>query len=160
MIMKQFFSFSGKLITAHVVTYWVIGGLAYYWITWQFYTGDNPVFSNFMVTQAEPVLWNKVMIWIFPGQILRGLIMAIALYPFFDVLCSWPFRKRWLVLTGIYLVLGFWASSVAAPGTIDGMIYMRPEINARAHLLVQPEIIVQGLFMMAWIAKWMKPKSI
>jgi len=47
-----------------------------------------------------------------------------------------------------------------APGTIDGMIYMRPEITIMTHLKVQPEIIIQGLLMSAWISKWMKPKNI
>ena len=37
------------------------------------------------------------------------------------------------------------ASAVAAPGTIDGLIYLRPEITPYAHLMVQPEIVVQGL---------------
>ena len=45
--------------------------------------------------------------------------------------------------------------TVAAPGTIDGMIYMRPEITLYAHLLVQPEIVVQGLALCAWVAWWM-----
>jgi hypothetical protein len=158
--MKRFLTFSGKVIVAHIITYWVIGGLAYPLLTSRFYTGNNPVFSSFMITQSDTVLWQKVLIWMFPGQILRGFLMALALFPFFDILCSWGYRKRWLVLTGIYLIFGFWASAVAAPGTIDGMIYMRPEINAKAHLFVQPEIILQGILMMAWISKWMKPKSL
>jgi hypothetical protein len=39
--------------------------------------------------------------------------------------------------------------------TIDGLIYLRPEITPFAHLLVQPEIIVQGLILGAWVAWWM-----
>jgi len=52
-------------------------------------------------------------------------------------------------------VLGYWASAVAAPGTIDGLIYLRPEITPYAHLMVQPEIVVQGLILGAWVARWM-----
>jgi hypothetical protein len=158
-MMKNFLNFSGKLIVVHVVTYYTIGALAYRLITWRFYTGLKSVFSSFMVMQTDPVLWPKVMIWILPGQILRGLLMAVALYPFFDILCKWKYLKRWIVIAGIYIIFGFWASCVAAPGTIDGMIYMRPEITSEVHLLVQPEIILQGLLLSAWIAKWMKPKG-
>jgi hypothetical protein len=58
----------------------------------------------------------------------------------------------------LYLVLGFWASAVAAPGTIDGLIYLRPEITPYAHLMVQPEIVVQGLILGAGVARWMDGK--
>ena len=65
-----------------------------------------------------------------------------------------------MTIASIYIIIGFWASAVAAPGTIDGMIYMRPEITIMTHLKVQPEIMIQGLLMSGWIAKWMKPKNI
>jgi len=42
-----------------------------------------------------------------------------------------------LVDSGLYLVLGYWARRSAAPGTIDGLIYLRPEITPYAHLMVQ-----------------------
>ena len=77
------------------------------------------------------------------------------LYPFFDTLNAWGWGKRFLSISGLYLVLGYWASAVAAPGTIDGLIYLRPEITPYVHLMVQPEIVVQGLILGAWVARWM-----
>ena len=56
------------------------------------------------------------------------------------------------------MVLGYWASAAAAPGTIDGLIYLRPEITPYAHLMVQPEIVVQALILGAWVALWMVPR--
>jgi len=67
------------------------------------------------------------------------------LYPLFDTLKSWRFRKRFLVIASLYVVLGFWAATVAAPGTIEGMVYLRPFVTPYVHLAVQPEIIGQGL---------------
>src|SRR5438046_6809172 len=90
-----------------------------------------------------------------PGQSLRGVLMAAALYPFFDTLKGWCWGKRFLSISGLYLLLGYWASAVAAPGTIDGLIYLRPEITPYAHLMVQPEIIIQGLALGAWMGWWM-----
>jgi hypothetical protein len=49
------------------------------------------------------------------------------------------------LIASLYLVLGFWAATVAAPGTIECMVYMRPFITPYGHLAVQPEIIGQGL---------------
>jgi hypothetical protein len=149
-----------KFATVHTITYWIIGMIAYPLLTKDFYIGENAVFSSFMVTQEDGELFYKVVAWILPGQILRGILIGLAFYPFYSVLNSWTYQKRFFTIAFIYIVIGFWASAVAAPGTIDGMIYMRPEITIITHLKVQPEIIIQGLLMSAWISKWMKPKNI
>lgn len=158
MNLKQFLVYVGKVIVAHVVTYLILGAITYQ-ITKQFYEGANPIFSTFMRTQAEPDLWRHVITWFIPGQILRGLLIAAVLYPFFNTLKEWDFWKRFFSIAGLYIVLGYWASTVAAPGTIDGMIYTRPDITLYANLLVQPEIVVQGLALSAWVAWWMAPNE-
>ena len=158
MNLNRFLTFAGKVTVAHVVTYFIIGAVAYQISTKQFYEGANPIFAAFMRSQAEPGLWRHVMTWFIPAQILRGVLIAAVLYPLFNTFNSWSFGKRFLSIAGLYLVLGFWAATVAAPGTIDGMVYMRPEITAYAHLMVQWEIIIQGLALAAWVAWWMRPK--
>jgi hypothetical protein len=155
---RRFLSFATKVTVAHVVSYLVIGAAAYQLLTKSFYEGNNPVFSTFMRSPAEPELWKHVMTWFIPGQVLRGVLMAAAHYPFVDTLKGWGRGKRFLSISGLYLVLGYWASAVAAPGTIDGLIYLRPEITPYAHLMVQPEIVVQGLILGAWVARWMAPQ--
>ena len=134
--------------------------IAYPLLTKDFYIGENAVFSSFMVTQEDGELWNNVLVWILPGQLLRGILIGLAFYPFYSVLNSWTYQKRFLTIFSIYTIIGFWASTVAAPGTIDGMIYMRPEITLMTHFKVQPEILIQGLLLSAWISKLMKPKKI
>jgi hypothetical protein len=152
---RRFFSFAAKVTVAHVVSYFVVGAAAYQLFTKSFYEGSHPLFSTFMRTPAEPELWKHVMTWFIPGQVLRGVLIAAVLYPFFDTLKAWGWGKRFLSISGLYLVLGYWASAVAAPGTIDGLIYLRPEITPYAHLMVQPEIVVQALILGAWVARWM-----
>lgn len=159
MNLRRLSVFIGKVIVVHLVTYFIVGAVAYPLFTQQFYEGANPIFATFMRTPAEPKLWSHVMTWFVPGQILRGLLIGAVLYPLFETLKAWNFWRRFLSIAGLYLVLGFWASTVAAPGTIDGMIYMRPEITSYAHLMVQPEIIVQGLALGALLAWWMVRKS-
>ena len=155
---SRFLTFAAKVTVAHVVSYFVVGAIAYPLLTKTFYEGNDPVFSTFMRTPAQPELWKHVMTWFLPGQVLRGLLIAAVLYPFSDALKAWRWCKRFLSISGLYLVLGFWASAVAAPGTIDGLIYLRPEITPSVHLMVQPEIIMQGLILGAWLALWMAPK--
>ncbi len=153
---REYGAFAGKVIVAHVVTYFVVGALAYEFLTKEFYVGANPTFAKFFRTQADPELWNHVMAWFIPAQFLRGLLIATALYPFCDTLKAWGYWKRFLSIAALYIVLGFWAATVAAPGTIEGIVYLRPEITAYAHIKVQPEIVAQGLALGAWVAWWMK----
>lgn len=155
MNLRRFVSFAGKVVVAHVVTYFVVGAIAYQVVTKEFYMGASPIFATFMRTEAEPEIWRHVMVWFMPAQVLRGLLIAAVLYPFFDTLRKWVFWKRFLSVASLYLVIGFWATAVAAPGTIEGMVYMRPEITAYAHIKVQMEIVIQGLALGAWIAWWM-----
>lgn len=155
MDIKRFLGFAAKVTIAHVVSYFVVGAAAYQLLTKQFYEGEAAVFATFMRSPAEPELWRHAMTWFLPAQVLRGVLIAAVLYPFFDTLRAWGWARRWLAISGMYLVLGFWAAAVAAPGTIDGLVYLRPEITPHAHLLVQPEIVAQGLLLGAWVARWM-----
>jgi hypothetical protein len=156
---RLFVTFAGKLTAAHVITYLIAGAIAYPLLTKQFYVGPQPIFKVFMRTEAEPELWGHVATWFLPAEFLRGLLMAGALFPFFDTLMTWSFGKRFLSISGLYLGLGFWAATVAAPGTIEGMVYLRPMFTTWVHLRVQPEIIFQGLALGAMVALWMGPPS-
>ncbi len=155
----RFVNFALKLVVSHTVTYFVVGAVAYQLLTKPLYIGEQAVMATFMRTEAEPELWRHVMVWFLPAQILRGLLMALVLYPLLDTLIGWNWTKRFLVIAGIYLVFGFWASTVAAPGTIEGLVYLRPEFTPSVHLTMQPEIIAQGLLMSAWLAYWILPRS-
>jgi len=143
--MMRFPVFAIKVVAFHVTTYFLAGAVAYPLLTKQFYVGPHPVFAVFMRTEAEPALFHHSVRWFLPGEFLRGLLIAAVLFPLFDTLKSWRFGKRFLVIAGLYIVLGFWAATVAAPGTIEGMVYLRPFITPYVHLAVQPEVIGQGL---------------
>jgi hypothetical protein len=154
---RHFFTFAGKVTAAHIITYFIAGAIAYPLLTQGFYVGPNPIFRVFMRTEAEPELWRHAVTWFLPAQFLRGILIAAALYPFFDTLLRWPFSKRFLSISALYVVLGFWAATVAAPGTIEGMVYLRPFFTPLVHLKVQPEIVGQGLALGAMVALWMGP---
>jgi len=154
---RHFLTFASKVTAAHIITYLVAGTIAYPLFTKEFYVGSNPIFKLFMRTEVEPELWRHVATWFLPAQFLEGFLIAAALYPFFDTLMLKSFSKRFLSISGLYIVLGFWAATVAAPGTIEGMVYLRPIFSPLVHLKVQPEILVQGLALGALVALWMGP---
>lgn len=150
----RFLKFAGKVTLAHVVTYFVMGAAAYHLLTKQLYIGDQAPLETFMRTEADPILWKHVVTWFVPGQILRGILMAAVLFPFLDTFLKWNFPKRFLSIAGIYLVFAFWGAAGAVVGNIEGLIYLRPEFTLQMHLRVQPEILLQGLALGAWIAWW------
>lgn len=156
MPLKRFTVFAAKVSAAQVVTYFVAGAIFYQLLTKDYYTGPNPIFAAFMRTEAEPELWAHVMRWFLPAQILRGILMAAVLYPLFDTLKTWSFRKRFLWIASLYLVFSLWAAAGAAPGGIEGMVYLRPPLTGLIHLKVQPEIIFQGLGLAALVARAMR----
>jgi len=156
MQLKRFTVFTAKVTAAQVATYFIAGAIFYQLLTKDYYIGPNPIFAAFMRTEAEPELWAHVMRWFLPAQILRGILMAAVLYPLFDTLKAWPFGKRFLWIAGLYLVFACWASAGPVPGSIEGMVYLRPPLTGLVHLKVQPEIIFQGLGLAALVARAMR----
>jgi hypothetical protein len=149
---QRFLSFVARVIAAHVTTYFLAGAVFYPLLTKPYYEGPHPIFAVFLRTEADVGLFAHVVNWFLPAEILRGILIAAVLYPLYDILKAWPFLKRFLYVASLYLVLGFWAATVAAPGTLEGMVYMRPFITPEVHLRVQPEIILQGLALALFIA--------
>jgi hypothetical protein len=155
---RRVLAFAAKSSVVHAATYFLVGAMAYQLLTKHFYEGPDPLFARFMRTPAEPDAWAHVMRWFLPAQLLRGALMGLALAPFLETLAARPWRRRALALAGVYLVFGFWGTAVAAPGTIEGLVYLRPEFDARVHLLVQPEILAQALLWAAALAAWTRPR--
>ena len=109
---------------------------------------------------SDPELWSHVLRWMLPAHILRGILLAGALYPFLSVLQSWSFTKRFLSLAALYLVIGQWTSPVAGASTIEGWVILRPEFTTPSIVLsVIPDGLIQGLGFGAWLARWLAPKS-
>ena len=63
------------------------------------------------------------------GQLLRGVLIGLALSPFLPVLRRWSVSKRTTAFTGLYLVIGFWAAALAASGNIERLVYLRPAFS-------------------------------
>ena len=137
---------------AHALTYFVVGALAFATLTHVLYEGADPLFVSYLRTPGESQLWQHVTAWFLPAQLLRGVLIGLALSPFLPLMRRWSVRQRPVAVAGLYLVIGFWAAAVAAPGNIEGLVYLRPEFSLDVHLLVQPEIVVQGVAMSFLVA--------
>ncbi|MHC4349196.1 MAG: hypothetical protein ACYS15_11775, partial [Planctomycetota bacterium] len=114
------------------------------------------VLAKLFRTQAEPELWNAVYVWIVPVQVVRALLIALVLYPFYDTLNGWGYWKRFISIAGLLVLLGHLAGS---SGIVEGLYMLRPEFVTPEILFRSlPEPIVQGVLIAAWLAKWMAVK--
>ncbi len=158
--MKQFTWFAVRVTVVQAVTYIVAGIIAYPLFTRQFFEGASPLLAPLMRLPSEPEQWSHVIRWMLPAQILRGVLMAGALYSFLSALQSWSYTKRFLGLASLYIVIGQWSSPVAGASTIEGWVILRPEFTTpQVVLSVIPEGLIQGLGFGAWLARWLAPKS-
>ena len=149
---RRFAWFVLLVAIAHAFTYFLVGALAFAMLTHGLYEGADPLFGSYLRTPGEIQLWQHVTTWFLPAQLLRGVLIGLALSPFLPVLRRWSVRQRTVAIAGLYLVIGFWAAAVAAPGNVEGLVYLRPEFTLDVVLLVQPEIIVQGAAMSLLVA--------
>lgn len=91
---------------------------------------------------------NEFALWVIPSQILRGFILAVALYPFLSRILemkSWG----WLAVSSLYLLIGTVAGS---GGVIEHIVYTTTPIFFT--LATLPEITVQGLMFGYLLVFW------
>ena len=136
--------FLARVTASHVVTYFVAGILAYSLLD----------YATLFQSEGFSCLMRPLDTWwIAAGpalQIIRGLIFALALYPFRSVFLAE--HRGWLKLWGLLLGLAIFSTAGAAPGSVDGMIYTKIPISSQVRGL--PEILLQTLAFSAALTAW------
>lgn len=84
-----------------------------------------------------------------PAQILRGALLALAVYPCRGALCGK--RLSWLKLFWLLFVLTGIGAVVTGPGSIEGLLYTKFPFNP---LIGLPEIACQMLAFSWLFSKW------
>jgi len=153
MTKTNYLNFILSTMLVHVVTYVVVGSLAYYFIYEDAVSAGG--FDQFIRNPSNPEEFLHVETWLFPAQILRGLLFGLALSPFLATLKTWTLAKRFLVLLGLLLVFSVWSVTMPVPGSIEGWLYLKPDISPQLDtpLLGYIEVPVQlALFslLIAW----------
>jgi len=113
----DFGRFLGRITACHVTTYFVAGLFASTLMDYKtLFQSDN--LACYMLPTSSP--------WVAAGpalQIIRGLIFALALYPFRRVFLGGP--RGALKLFSLLLGLAILSTAGPAPGSIEGMIYTK-----------------------------------
>lgn len=128
------------VIVSHVATYSIAGILAYLALDYRTFL-QTGVLSHYMRPLDSP--------WVAAGpglQVIRGAILALALYPFRRVFLLEP--RGWLKLWGLFAGLGILSTCGPTPGSIEGLIYTRLAVLDHLHGL--PEVLLQTLAF-AWL---------
>ena len=84
------------VVVAHTTTYFAVGALAFATLTHGLYEGADPLFGAYLRTPGETGLWQHVTTWFLPAQLLRGLLIGLALSPFLTTLRRWSIGRRTL----------------------------------------------------------------
>jgi hypothetical protein len=139
-------------VGAHLAAYLVAGMIAIQFFYPGFWDGPTPLFQPFLRTMNEPELWSHAVLWQFPGQIARALLMALVLLPIAAKLQELTFGRRFLFLGGLLFFYTHLLAAAPSPANIEGFIYMRPEFVRAAFWRCQPEMVLYALlagFLMA-----------
>jgi len=146
----SFYPFALRFIAVHFVTY-VVCGITFMYISSYFdYFAADPLMKQVM--RPEDDLRVSLAI---PGQIIRGLILAFAIYPFRSTILEKPFG--WLKLFFLMFILTGWGSVSPGPGTIEGFFYTYYDFSNP--LIGMPEIIVQMLGFSWLFCYWQRKKQ-
>ena len=137
---KEFGFFSSRTIIVHIVTYLIAGVVAYF-IQWGGVYG-GPAMQTYMKPPSEYAPW------VIPSQILRGFILAVALYPFIDRILELK-RWGWLSVSSLYLLIGTIAGS---DGVIERIVFTTTPVFFT--LATLPEIVAQGLMFGFLLVIW------
>lgn len=102
--MRDALLFVAKVTVAHVISYLVVGALAYEWLTKPFYEGSGALFTSFMRSPADPEDLSHITLWLLPAQLARGTLFGAALLPLRAFLLGRPRPDRFLALAGLCVV--------------------------------------------------------
>ncbi|MBI5029782.1 MAG: hypothetical protein HZB51_04590 [Chloroflexi bacterium] len=147
------------VILSHTFSYLLVGAIAYQLFYKPFWEGPSPLYAPFLRTMATPALWEQAMAWQIPGQLLRGLLMALVFIPILPAMKEISFARRYTFVAGLFFVFAHLAASAPSPANIEGALYLRPEFVAQGFLPSQPEMIAHSLLTGFLIAKFLVKPS-
>lgn len=133
------------IIIAHTVAYLISGGIAYQFITKEFWEGEDPLLAAYLRTPGNAELWRYAMIWQIPGQLIRALLIGLVLLPLHSFLKEWSAMKTFLFFSSLLFVLTHLASAAPSPANIEGLVYVKPEFVNLGFFKMQPEMIVYSI---------------
>lgn len=134
-----------QFIFSHLSAYILVSIPYFQLIMKDYYEGENAVFPLFLITANDGAAWSRAMTWLFPTLIIQAILMVSFLLVIWDWFRAQTFDKQMFVLVWMRTVLGGIASISPAVGSLEGMVFLIPEVSISIHLYVIFEIFLQSL---------------
>ncbi len=142
--------FTLRFLTVHVITYTAFGIFFMVICGYFEYFASDPLFQEIM--KESDALSVRLAI---PAQMFRGALLALAIYPFREIVVGRRFG--WLKLFFLLFILTSVGSVITGPGSIEGFLYTRFSFNP---LIGYPEISLQ-MFAFSWLfCRWQTSKVV
>jgi hypothetical protein len=136
-MIKSFVKFSLIVIIAHILTYYFAGIIAQLALGAAEFYPPSPNAISYLKDPHDLGL----QLWILPAQALRGLLFAVALFPFRKQILELGTLYGGLAVAGIIFIVGFVAAS---GGLIEHLVYFN-EYPIKFALITFVEVLIQAL---------------
>ncbi len=142
MSLKSFSHFAIRVVILHAVTFIAAGWIALA-LQWEgTYGGES---AQFFFRDPNSAF---VQTWLIPAEVLRGILLAVALYPFLGRIVEMK-RWGWLAVAVNYLLIG-----EIGVGTIELAVYSN--LPASFLLASVPEAALDALLFGYLLALWQR----
>ncbi len=145
---KTFLKFALIVMVTTIVTYFLAGLVARFVLGGEAYYPPSPIAISYLRDPSAPGM--ALIVW--PAQLLRGLLFAIALFPLRKAFLAMGAWKGGLVFGGIIFIVGYIASS---GGMIEHFVWFN-EYPVGFAVITLVEILIQTALMGPWTVAWMK----
>ena len=140
----QYLIFSLWFTLIHALAYTLAGMLALR-ISKDIYEGKSRMMDYLRDTSIEKES-KHVQKWFIPGQIVRGILLSIILYPILVPLGELSFGVRFLFFTGLMFIYTHLACAAPCPDNIEGLIYLKERyINRTLFFKFHFEMIIYSV---------------
>ncbi|MEM5948898.1 hypothetical protein WKV44_10135 [Spirochaetia bacterium 38H-sp] len=142
---KKFATFLWRVTAIHTIAYFLAGIFALIFMNYK------ELFAAEVMSIMRPI--NSPWVAAGPGlQIIRGIIIAIVLYPFQEIFFNT--KNGWLKLWLLILGLSYFSTIGPTFGSFEGYVYTKVAIPY--HLLGIPETLLYTFLFSFFICFWYK----
>jgi len=144
----KFSTFFWRITSSHMITYFILGIIAVNLLNYQ------EIFDNSDSLRAFDSPWISAGAAL---QVIRGLIISIALWYFKD--CFLYQKYGWLKLWGLIAGLSILSTAGATPGSIEGFIYTTIPVvdQIKGYIEIIPQTLLFAILVFYW---YERPKKV
>ncbi|MBM9590542.1 hypothetical protein JWG41_08825 [Leptospira sp. 201903075] len=134
-----------QFIFSHLSAYLLVSIPYFQLVMKDYYEGDSAVFPLFLITATDGAAWSRAMFWLFPSLIFQAILIVSFLIVIWDWFRLQTFGKQMFVLIWMRTILGGLAAISPAVGSLEGLVFLIPEVSISIHFYVILEIFLQSL---------------